>query len=201
MEIVEISDFKTKKVKISFDNGIALVLYKSDLTKYDISCKEYSNDEYNELVELTYKRALQRCIALLSVKDMTEAVLRDKLTDDGYIETVIDASIEKAKKERLIDDERFCRMYIEAKSLKKSKNDIIRELSAKGIDRDRALEIYDELKNDGELADESELIMKILEKKHYFDEENDFESSSKMIRYLLSKGFSYDSIRSAISEK
>lgn len=198
MEIVEISDFKTKKVKISFDNGIALVLYKGDLSKYGISLGEYSEDDYNELVNITYKRALQRCTAILTGRDMTEKMLRDKLEEDGYIDSVIDGAVERVKKERLIDDDRFCRFYIEAKSLKKSKNDILRDLGAKGIDPDKAALIYEELKNDGDLTDESELIMKILEKKHYFDNDNDYESSSKMIRYLLSKGFSYDSIRSAI---
>lgn len=198
MEIIEISDVNSKKVKISFDNGIALVLYKGDLPKYGISLGEYKESDYEELIEVLKKRAVNRCAGILTGRDMTESMLKDKLSSDGYPEDAIEFALERMRKERLVDDERFALMYIEAKSLKKSKNDIIRDLSAKGINPDRALELYEELKADGDVMDETELIMNILNKKHFFDEDRDYESSSKMIQYLLRKGFSYDTIRSAI---
>ena len=37
MNIVSIDDFKSNKVKITTDNGIAFVLYKGDLVKYGLS--------------------------------------------------------------------------------------------------------------------------------------------------------------------
>ena len=201
MEIVEISDFKTKKVKISFDNGIALVLYKSDLCKYDLSIGEVDEQKWSDLMETLSKRALNRAVGLISGRDMTEGMLTDKLTGDGYPGDIVIKTVERMKNERLIDDNRYIKGYIESKSEKKSKNDIIRELSMKGIDSDKALAVYDELYNKGYIKDETTLIREILDKKHFFEGEVNYETSSKMIQYLLRKGFSFDSIHSAIKNE
>ncbi len=198
MEILEIVDINSKKVRISFDNGIALVLYKGDLLKYEIAVGEYKDSDYNELIEITKKRAVNRCSGILTGRDMTEKMLRDKLYNDGYIDEVVEYAVSRMIEERLIDDERFALMYIEAKSLKMSKNDILRGLSAKGISPEKALELYEELKMDGDVMDEAELIHNILVKKHYFEEEHNYDKEGKMIKYLLTKGFSYDTIRSVI---
>ena len=58
--------------------------------------------------------------------------------------------------------------------------------------------IYDELSSEGSLSDEKELIIKLLEKRHYDFENADFDEKQKQIRYLMGKGFSFDSIHSAL---
>jgi regulatory protein len=60
--------------------------------------------------------------------------------------------------------------------------------------------IYAELSEEGSLSDERELIINLLEKRHYDFENADFEEKQKQIRYLLGKGFSYDSIHSALKD-
>jgi regulatory protein len=61
--------------------------------------------------------------------------------------------------------------------------------------------LYDELKADDCLKDESELIKELLRKRHYDFENSDYEAKQKEIRYLSSKGFSYDSIHSALRDE
>lgn len=201
MEITEINEFKKNKVKVSLDNGIAFVLYKGDLSKYGINVGEIGDNEIEELFdEVLKKRALNRSLGIISSRDMTESMIRNKLLEDGYPECVIDCVIERLKSERLINDERFIRGFIECKSEKKSKNDIFRDLSSKGVDMDLVEQIYIELKEQEALKDESELIKSILEKKHFDSENASFEDCQKMIQYLLRKGFSFDSIRSAIKD-
>ncbi|MBO4346871.1 MAG: regulatory protein RecX [Lachnospiraceae bacterium] len=199
MFIDEIKDINSQKVKIFSDNGIAFVLYKGDLSKYGIKTGEVDDSVIDEiLTELLPKRALARALKIITGRDMTEKMLFDKLSDDGYSDEVCEGVIEKLKAERLIDDERFIRGYIESKSLKKSKRDIIAALYEKGIDSDKASSVYDELYSEGELTSEIDLIKALFNKRRFDPENADYEECRKEIQYLLRKGFSFDSIRSAM---
>lgn len=202
MEVLEITNFKTNKVKIILDTGIAFVLYKGDLVKYKINIGEVREDyiEYI-LYELLPKRALARAVNIVAVRDVTSGMLYDKLEGDGYPEEIINNVVERMINDRLIDDERFIRGYIEAKSQKKSKNDIFRELNSKGLDMNLVENIYDELKEDDLLKDEKLLIKELLIKKHFDMESASYEDINKMVQYLARKGFDYDSIRSAMREE
>ncbi len=198
MEIKNITDFKSNKVKIEAD-GVTFALYKSDLKKYDIKTGEIEDDVYNEIIKETLpKRALDRSLKIITGRDMTEGMIKDKLKEDLYPEDIIDSVIEKLKSERLINDERFIRGFIEGKSSKKSKRDIMAALALKRVNMNQAERIYDELSSEGSLSDEKELIIKLLEKRHYDFENADFDEKQKQIRYLMGKGFSFDSIHSAL---
>lgn len=202
MEVLEINNFKTNRVKVILDNGIAFVLYKGDLIKYGVSVGEVDDKNINYILEeILPKRAINRSVNILAERDMTKGMLRDKLTGDGYPEFIIDNIIDKLEANRLINDERFIRGYIEAKSNKKSKNDIMRDLSSKGVDMDQVESIYEELKSNDLLKDEKELIVEILNKKHFVFDEADVNQINKMVQYLARKGFAYDSIRSAMKEQ
>ena len=198
MEIKNITDFKSNIVKIEAD-GVTFALYKSDLKKYDIKTGEIEDDVYNEIIKETLpKRALDRSLKIITGRDMTEGMIKDKLKEDLYPEDIIDSVIEKLKSERLINDERFIRGFIEGKSSKKSKRDIMAALALKRVNMNQAERIYDELSSEGSLTDEKELIIKLLEKRHYDFENADFDEKQKQIRYLMGKGFSFDSIHSAL---
>ena len=200
MEIKSITDFKSNKAKIEAE-GVTFALYKSDLKKYDIKEGELEEDIFNEIMtEILPKRALYRSLKIITGRDMTEGMIKDKLREDLYPADIIDSVIERLKQERLINDERFIRGFIEGKSSKKSKRDIMVALSSKRVDMNLAERIYAELSEEGSLSDEKELIVKMLEKRHYDFENAEFEEKQKQIRYLLGKGFSYDSIHSALKD-
>ena len=200
MEIKNITDFKSNKKKIEAE-GVTFALYKSDIAKYDIKLGEMPEEVYEEIfLEILPKRALDRSLKIITGRDMTEGMIRDKLREDLYPSDIIDTVIDKLKQERLINDERFIRGFIEGKSSKKSKRDIMVALSSKRVDMNLAEKIYAELYEEGSLSDEKELIIKLLEKRHYDFENADFEEKQKQIRYLLGKGFSYDSFHSALKE-
>ena len=200
MEIKNIKDFKSNKKKIEAE-GVTFALYKSDIAKYDIKLGEMPEKVYKEIfLEILPKRALDRSLKIITGRDMTEGMIRDKLREDLYPSEIIDSVIEKLKLERLINDERFIRGFIEGKSSKKSKRDIMVALSSKRVDMNLAERIYAELSEEGSLSDEKELIVKLLEKRHYDFDNADFEEKQKQIRYLLGKGFSYDSIHSALKD-
>ena len=150
--------------------------------------------------EILPQRALDRSLKIITGRDMTEGMIKDKLKEDLYPLEIIDSVIVKLKQERLINDERFIRGFIEGKSSKKSKRDIMIALSSKRVDMNLAEKIYAELFEEGSLSDEKGLILKLLEKRHYDFENADFDEKQKQVRYLLGKGFSYDSIHSALKD-
>ena len=200
MEIKNITDFKSNKVKIEAE-GVTFALYKSDLKKYDIKIGELEDSIYEEIMNaILPKRALDRSLKIITGRDMTEGMIKDKLKEDLYPLEIIDSVIVKLKQERLINDERFIRGFIEGKSSKKSKRDIMIALSSKRVDMNLAEKIYAELFEEGSLSDEKGLILKLLEKRHYDFENADFDEKQKQVRYLLGKGFSYDSIHSALKD-
>lgn len=201
MNIISIDDFKTNKVKITTDEQIAFVLYKGDLVKYGLSVDKDNSKELDIIVnELLPKRALSRALKIVSERDMTERMLFEKLKGDMYPEDIINSVIERLKKERLIDDDRFIRGFIESKSNKKSKRDIMIALSSKVWDMNKCENIYDSLKEDDCLKSEEELIKELLKKRHFDPNNSDYEAKQKEIRYLSSKGFSFDSIHSALRD-
>ena len=200
MEIKNITDFKSNKVKIEAE-VVTFALYKSDLKKYDIKTGELEDSIYEEIMNaILPKRALDRSLKIITGRDMTEGMIKDKLKEDLYPSEIIDSVIVKLKQERLINDERFIRGFIEGKSSKKSKRDIMIALSSKRVDMNLAEKIYAELFEEGSLSDEKGLILKLLEKRHYDFENADFDEKQKQVRYLLGKGFSYDSIHSALKD-
>ena len=202
MYISEIKNINSQKVKISLDNGIAFVLYKGDLPKYGIKEGDIEDSVINDiLTEILPKRALNRALKISTGRDMTEGMLKNTLIKDGYPEDIIDLCIERLKKERLLDDERFVRGFIESKSFKKSKKDIMIALSMKGVNSDFAERIYDELNEEGSVESEKNLIRKLLEKRHFDFENADYESIQKEMQYLYRKGFSPDSIHSAFKDE
>ena len=201
MNIISIDDFKTNKVKITTDEQIAFVLYKGDLVKYGLSVDKDNSKELDYIInELLPKRALSRALKIVSERDMTERMLFEKLKGDMYPEDIINSVIERLKKERLIDDDRFIRGFIESKSNKKSKRDIMIALSSKVWDMNKCENIYDSLKEDDCLKSEEELIKELLKKRHFDPNNSDYEAKQKEIRYLSSKGFSFDSIHSALRD-
>ena len=202
MYISEIKNINSQKVKISLDNGIAFVLYKGDLPKYGIKEGDIEDSVINDiLTELLPKRALNRALKIITGRDMTEGMLKNTLIKDGYPEDIIDSCIDRLKKERLLDDERFVRGFIESKSFKKSKKDIMIALSMKGVNSDFAERIYDELNEEGSVESEKNLIRKLLEKRHFDFENADYELIQKEMQYLYRKGFSPDSIHSAFKDE
>ena len=197
MTINNIIDFKSNKVKVECEE-YSFPLYKSDIAKYALTVGDVPLEVSEEIIDVILpKRALDRALKIITGRDMTEGMIKDKLFEDCYPSFIIDSVIDKLKSERLINDERFIRGFIEGKSSKKSKRDIMIALSSKKVNMNQAERIYDELKEEGNLSDERELIVRLLEKRHYDFENATFEDRQKQIRYLLGKGFDMDSIHSA----
>ena len=203
MVVTDIIEVTKAKSRVFLDGEFAFVLYKGELRLYKLRKNEEVSDKIVEeiLHTLLPKRAKKRSLMLLQKKDYTEMELRRKLQEGEYPQSAVDEAIDYVKSFRYIDDERYCRAYINCYSSKWSKQQITTKLMAKGIDKRLTHTVYDELLQDGELnCNEEELIRDILRKKHYDPNVSDAKKRQKLYQHLLYKGFSMEQIKHVLGE-
>ena len=169
--------------------------------------KEYTEAEIVALEEESqfgklYTRALEYSLvrprSRREINDYLYRKTRDAPTKTGGIRKGVSKELTVRVFERLVeknyvDDEKFARFWIENRNLRKgtSMRKLSAELSAKGVDR----AIIDRLLDETDREDEDELRKIIAKKRHRYDDEQ------KLMAYLARLGFSYDDIKSALSEE
>ncbi|NOZ84394.1 MAG: regulatory protein RecX [Epsilonproteobacteria bacterium] len=135
-----------------------------------------------------FKKAVGIALKLLSRSDKTILQIKQKLAE--FDESTVNNVIEYLKKKRFADDERFAEQYYQSKKKKKWGGLKIR-LSLKNLG------ILDEI-IDFTMKDvdsyEKKAALELLKKRKKTD------SRDKNIRFLLSRGFSYESIRSILKD-
>ncbi|MBQ7796483.1 MAG: regulatory protein RecX [Lachnospiraceae bacterium] len=139
------------------------------------------------------KEAREKAVYYLQFSGKTENELRKKLAEKEFSPASVDSAIEFVKKYRYLDDEDYARRFVEKNGNKKSRKQMIYELSQKGVSR----EILDLVFEDMDV-DEATQILAILEKRKYPREGASREEKQKISAYLARKGFSYDAISSAL---
>lgn len=148
-----------------------------------------------------YARALEYCFmrphSAKEMRDYLYRKTRPTRSKIGELREGVSPELTTRVFERLlekgdINDQSFARYWIENRSLKKgvSKRKLTAELSAKGVDRS----IIEQLLGETERTDKDELQKIIIKKRSRYPDEQ------KLIAYLARLGFSYDDIKSALSE-
>lgn len=202
MIITGITEVTKARSKIDLDGEFAFVLYKGELRSYKIKIgNELKQEDYEEIIKkILPKRAKLRSLNLLKTKDYTEEQLRRKLKTGLYPDEVIEIAIEYVKGYHYIDDERYTRQYLEYFQVSKSKKKMMMDLIAKGVSKDLIINVIEELEEENKLGGEENLIRKILEKRHYDPDTIDYKGKTKLMTYLLGKGFSMEQIRRIMGE-
>lgn len=197
MIVTDITEASKSKYKIFIDGEFSFVLYKGELRSLKIK-KDAELDEkvYNEIVnEILPKRAKLRAMHLLEKRPYTEAELRRKLRENQYSDDLIDVALNYVKNYGYVDDEAYARQYIGTYSDSKSLRQIEQKLMEKGISKRTIESAIAEMKELGEAPDERMLIRRAIEKKGIDYNCRDNKEIAKLVRYLVSKGFSMELIR------
>ena len=194
MQIQEISPLKSKKYRILLEDGFSFVLYKGEKDRYSLEeGMELSEELWLEIRNgILAKRAKKRAMHLLEKMDRTEKQLRDKLTENGYPNDLVDEAVEYVRSYHYIDDRRYAENYIRYRQESKSRILLKNELLRKGI----SSQIIDEAMEAEYHMDPRTLIDQWLKKKGYSSSEQDPEKERKIGQFLLRKGFSWEDIRS-----
>lgn len=197
MIVTKIEPVTKTKYKVFLDDEFAFVLYKGELSHFQIKEESELEQVVFEKIktEIVLKRAKLRAMHLLNDMDRTEVQLRMKLKQGLYPEDIVEQAVQYVKSFGYIGDSDYARRFIQSRQGTKSQKEIYAALSQKGIDRkliENAMEKY------YESADEQEAIRKILAKKRFAAEEATDAEKNKIFNYLVRKGFSYNNIRQVI---
>jgi regulatory protein len=136
--------------------------------------------------------ALDKALKHLSASMKTQKEITDFLKRKGYVESVIDYVIEKLQSYGFVDDSEYARQYVQSAEKNKGKKLVSLELQRKGVAADEAERAV------GNMQGESEAAWRVLSK-YMRGKEITRETLYKALRYLIGKGFDYDTAKEAIS--
>lgn len=198
MHISSITDFDSKRKKISLDDGrLIFLLYKGECAKLRLKAgTELSCEEYQKICDDILKpRIKKRALYFLKSADKTEKEVRQKLRSALYPDELIDFAMEFLKSYAFVDDRRYAENLIEAKRGKASKREIIQKLRQKGV----APELLSELSEEISSEDEYDICKKTLERYMRGKDLRDKKDRMRAWRYLMSKGYQSEAINEAFS--
>ena len=129
--------------------------------RFDVG-REIGDEELREIIELSNeRRAKEKALWLISYRDHSKKELKDKIkrTCD---EDSAEKAVERMEELGLVNDESYARQYAQKLIFGKrmSKRTAMLELARKGIDRDTAEAVLDDIE-----VDNREQIREVIEKK------------------------------------
>jgi regulatory protein len=136
--------------------------------------------------------ALDKAMKHLSASMKTQKEITDFLKRKGYVESVVDYVIEKLQSYGFVDDAEYARQYVQNAEKNKGKKLVSLELQRKGVAADQAEKAV------GGMQGESEAAWRVLSK-YMRGKEISRETLYKALRYLIGKGFDYDTAKEVLS--
>lgn len=181
---------------VYIDGEFALKLDTQTLLENRITAgTELTDDELRELIEKSdLRRAKEKSLWLISYRDHSSKELFDKLRRD-FSEDAANKAIERMNELGLINDEAFAEKYAAELHAKHQSPSTIRyKLTQKGIDRDTADRIVEEL-----AIDPAQEIRALIEKK-YLRALSDEKGIRRTVAALQRAGFRWGDIKAVLSE-
>lgn len=146
---------------------------------------------------MSEEQALQRLAGLCSQAEHCSYDIKEKMFRWGIEETSQARIMEKLTRERYVDDERFCRLFVKDKLKfnKWGKRKIEQALWAKHIEE----KVYRPILDGIEDREYVEILMPMLESKRKgIKATTEYERSMKLIKYAMSRGFTMDIIKKCL---
>ena len=135
--------------------------------------------------------ALDKAMTYLSRAPKTKREVRRYLAQKGYLQDVVDYVMEKLAEYRFVDDEEYAKSYVRSAKNKKGARLIRAELMRKGADSEAVESAMEDL------GDQSEIAAAVAQK-YLRGKEKSRENAAKAYRYLLSRGYDYDTAKAAV---
>ena len=145
------------------------------------------------------KNARRKAMLLLEHMDRTEKGLSDRLRQAGFSAEATEDAMEYVRSYGYLNDLRYAENYISFRMGTKSRQKILSELQMKGVDRQTALEAWEEMEELME-PDERAVLRKTIEKKYAPDTELDEGQMRRLYGYLARRAFKYEDISHTLDE-
>lgn len=193
-EITCIEVQKKDKTRVSvYIDGVFYCGVKAEVAvKYRLKAGMQIEKSALDEIQLETEKAvaLEKALTHISATMKTEKQLKDFLVKKGYTDAVINYVLEKLLSYGYVDDEAYCRAYINSVS-GKGKRAIEAELYKRGAKKSAIEDAVKDLEED-----EEEVFS--LAKKHLRGKEINNINLAKTLKYLMGKGYGYDVAKSAV---
>ena len=148
--------------------------------------------------EMTEQEAYLQLAAICAQAEHCEQEMRDKMKRWELDETVQNRIVDRLTKERYIDNERYARAFVKDKIRynKWGRRKVQQALWMKRIDNDIQQRVLDEI-DEKEYLDVLRPLLK--QKRKSIKAESDYELNQKLVRFALSRGFTFDIIRQCLN--
>ena len=148
--------------------------------------------------EMTEQEAYLQLAAICAQAEHCEQEMRDKMKRWELDETVQNRIVDRLTKERYIDNERYARAFVKDKIRynKWGRRKVQQALWMKRIDNDIQQRVLDEI-DEKEYLDVLRPLLK--QKRKSIKAESDYEMNQKLVRFALSRGFTFDIIRQCLN--
>ena len=164
MKISDIIKEKKHLCRLIFTDGKEVLIDIDVCSNYCLKAGDFlSEEKLRELVETSdYDRAKSRALWYLDRSWLTEKALYDKLCRGGFNKKASAKVIVRLKELGFLDDRKYAEFFAE-KCIESniSKRETYQKMLLKGVPRDMAKEVLDNLE-----PDEKEQIKELLEKKY-----------------------------------
>ena len=149
------------------------------------------------MTNITETEALNKVAAYCSTAEHCRAEISEKLQRWGLPYDVIDRILKRLVDEKYIDEERFCRAFINDKYrfAKWGKVKIAQALQLKKISYNTCRQLLNEIDEEEYLSILDSLLTA---KRKSIHAENEYELNGKLMRFALSRGFEMKDIRHCI---
>ena len=162
--------------------------------RFDVG-KDIDDEDLHEIIRLSNeRRAKEKALWLISYRDHSKKELADKIKRTCDEESA-DKAVERMEELGLVNDESYALHYAQKLIFTKhmSKNAVVYELARKGIDKELAAEILDEIE-----VDSSEQIRIIIDKK--YKNISDEKIRRRAVAALQRLGYRWDETKGVIEE-
>lgn len=200
MTVTQIEEVSKSRSRICIEEEFSFVLYKGELRSFRIrKGEELCQEDYEEIMtRLLPRRAKLRALNLLKSREYTVKQLHDKLKEGGYPEKIIEEALAYVESYHYTDDLRYALNYISRYEDSRSRRRLEQDLLGRGIGRETQEKAWETWEEQGGYQDESRMIQKLLEKKHFDPEKAERKERQKMYGFLIRKGFSGELVRRAV---
>ena len=147
--------------------------------------------------DMTEQEAYLQLAALCAQAEHCQQEMRDKMRRWELDETVQNRIIDRLIKERYVDDERYARAFVKDKIRYNNwgRRKVQQGLWQKHIDADIQQRVLDEI-DEKEYLDILRPLLK--QKRKSIRAASDYELNQKLVRFALSRGFTFDLIRQCL---
>jgi regulatory protein len=198
MDVITCVLHQNGKVQITADSGREFLIPLSIFKQQPLSEGEVVDlDIYAQnLAARLHRHALDRAIKYLAARPRSRKEVETRLRQYGYPEDTVETVLFKLEKVGVLNDPSFAEQWAHARSERgRGKMTVARELYQKGISKETAEAVLEELNEEQQLAKARELAEKWAPRYHGEEKK---AAIKKLSQALIRRGYSWEIVKAAV---